>query len=134
MTAYILTGAGSAAETNATERETKGRESEPATATVIATASAWFGFRLEGVLSDLLIRPKTGDTSASASGRLWNSRRQKRRQNLRSVDVERNPDRGIGHAQQQRLQEQGEEEEEEEEEKEGARRGERQPCGGSWRW
>jgi ribosomal protein L12E/L44/L45/RPP1/RPP2 len=42
-------------------------------------------------------------------------------------------------AQQQRLQEQGEEEEEEEEEKEeeekeGARRGERQPCGGSWRW
>jgi hypothetical protein len=37
-------------------------------------------------------------------------------------------------AQQQRLQEQGEEEEKVEEEKEGARRGERQPCGGSWRW
>jgi hypothetical protein len=41
---------------------------------------------------------------------------------------------------QQRLQEQGEEEEEEEKEKEkmmvedGARRGERQPCGWSWRW
>ena len=45
---------------------------------------------------------------------------------------------GIGaaweRAQQQRLQEQGEAEEEEEKEEEGARRGERQPCGGSWRW
>jgi hypothetical protein len=42
VTAYILTGAGSesAAETNATERETRGRESEPATATVIATETA----------------------------------------------------------------------------------------------
>jgi hypothetical protein len=33
-------------------------------------------------------------------------------------------------AHQQRLQE----EEEEEKVEEGARRGERQPCGGSWRW
>jgi len=50
------------------------------------------------VLSDLLIRRKTGDTSARASERLWNGRRQKRRQNLRIVGVERNPDRGIGPA------------------------------------
>ena len=49
-------------------------------------------------MSDLLIRRKTGDTSARASERLWNGRRQKRRQNLRIVGVERNPDRGIGPA------------------------------------
>jgi hypothetical protein len=36
-------------------------------------------------------------------------------------------------AQQPRLQEQGGEEDDEEK-VEGARRGERQPCGGSWRW